>query len=148
MMLHDTENYLPNDILVKTDIASMANSLEIRSPFLNKEIFETAWELPLNKKINNNKGKRILYEILKKYLPEKFTNRPKQGFAVPIDHWFRSSLHNWGKEIIFDPQIKRSKLLNNKLIEKKWNQHQEGVSNWGQSLWSVIIFQQWLSKIN
>ena len=148
MMLHDTENYLPNDILVKTDIASMANSLEIRSPFLNKEIFETAWELPLDKKIKNNKGKKILYEILKKYLPEKFIDRPKQGFAVPIDHWLRSSLHNWGKEIIFDPQIKRSKLLNHKLIEKKWNEHQIGVSNWGQSLWSVIVFQQWLNKIN
>ena len=147
MMLHDTNNYLPNDILVKTDIASMNSSLEIRSPFLDKSVYEHAWKIPLNYKINHNKGKIILAEILKKYIPENIFDRPKQGFSIPLDDWLRTSLFNWSKDIIMSDEIEKSNFLNSKIIRNKWQQHQSGSANWGQSLWTVLVFQQWLREV-
>ena len=86
MQLHDIENYLVGDILVKVDRASMSNSLEIRSPFLDRRVIEYSLKncRPFHK-IKNKQGKHILRRILKEYLPEKLFNRPKMGFGIPID---------------------------------------------------------------
>jgi len=146
MMLHDTKNYLPNDILVKTDLASMSNSIELRSPFLNTEVFNAAWSLPIKSKVSKNSGKLVLNNILKKHLPQNLFDRPKQGFAIPIDSWLRNSLSKWAKEIIFDYKGQDS-YFNNKIILKKWNDHQSGKANWGQSLWAIIIFNQWQQNL-
>ena len=142
MMLHDTKNYLPNDILMKTDIASMSNSLELRSPFLNTKLFESAWSLPIEKKIYSNKGKVILNNILGNYLPRELFSRSKQGFSVPIDHWLRTSLYKWAEEILFDYDNSNN-YFNNNILLNRWNDHQSGKANWGQSLWTIIIFNQW-----
>lgn len=146
MMLHDTKNYLPNDILVKTDIASMSNSIELRSPFLNTEVFNAAWSLPIKSKVNKNSGKIVLNNILQKHLPKNLFDRPKQGFAIPVDSWLRTSLFKWAKEIIFDSTDFDS-YFDNKIISKKWNDHQSGKANWGQSLWAIIIFNQWQQNL-
>ena len=143
MMMHDTINYLPNDILTKTDRASMNNSVEIRSPFLNSNLFENAWKVPQINKIYKNNGKIILKDILKKYIPKNLYNRPKQGFAVPIDDWLRTSLYDWANDYLSVESLKTNNYFDYKIINKRWEQHLSGKKNWGQSLWTVIIFQQW-----
>ena len=127
---------------MKTDIASMSNSIELRSPFLNTKLFESAWNIPIEKKINSNKGKVILNNILGKYLPTELFSRPKQGFSVPIDHWLRTSLYKWAEEILFDYDNSNN-YFNNNVLLNRWNDHQSGKANWGQSLWTIIIFNQW-----
>ena len=96
MMLADLKYYLPDDILTKIDRAAMYSSLETRVPFLNKNIFNIVKNMPLEYKINNKKGKIILRQILKKYLPLNLINRPKMGFAIPLDTYLREDLKEEG----------------------------------------------------
>ena len=91
-MFSDFITYLSDDILCKVDRSTMHYSLESRAPFLNKKLIESAHGLPLNYKLNNGKTKIILKEILKQYLPNKFIDRPKKGFGVPIKEWLRGPL--------------------------------------------------------
>ena len=87
MMLLDSLSYLPGNNQVKLDRAAMSVGLETRSPFLDKGVAELAWRIPINFKIKNNTGKYILKEILKKYIPREMYERPKAGFATPINEW-------------------------------------------------------------
>ena len=87
IMLADVKNYLHSDILVKTDRASMATSLEVRAPFLDHRVAEIAWRLPLSMKIRNRNTKWILRKILNNYLPKSLINNNKKGFAIPINNW-------------------------------------------------------------
>ena len=146
MMIRDTLNYLPNDILVKTDRASMKNSLELRSPFLNKDLFLLSRKLPLSSKIKNNQGKLILKELLYKYVPKDLVDRPKQGFSVPVDIWLNSSLRDWAESLLSEESLKSHGHFDIKPIKKKWNEHKNLKKNWGQSLWSILMFQQWYNK--
>mgnify|MGYP002281550754 CR=1 FL=1 len=86
-MLTDSLLYLPEDILVKTDRASMHSSLEVRSPFLDLDVIEYSWRIPLKMKINKGRGKYILRQITDKFVPKILTERPKHGFSAPISHW-------------------------------------------------------------
>ena len=96
MQIMDLENYLPGDILTKIDRASMASSLELRSPLLDYRLIEFSFNnLNLKDKIYKNKGKYILRKILKNYIPENLINRPKMGFAIPLSRWLRGRLKNW-----------------------------------------------------
>lgn len=146
MMIRDTLNYLPNDILVKTDRASMKNSMELRSPFLNKELFLLSRKLPLSSKIKNNQGKLILKEILYKYIPKDLIDRPKQGFSVPIDIWLNSSLRDWSESLLSERSLKSHDFFEIEIIKNKWKEHKDLKRNWGQSLWSILMFQQWYHK--
>ena len=84
MLYWDAITYLPDDILVKVDRASMAYSLETRAPFLDKKVVETAWRIPTKMKVNGGQGKLILKKLLSKYLPHDYVYKPKKGFAVPM----------------------------------------------------------------
>ena len=98
MMLMDTLCYLPDDILVKIDRASMATSLEARCPLLDKNVIEFAWQLPFAMKVDEAGGKRILKSLLARYLPTELTDRKKMGFGVPIGKWLRGPLKEWANE--------------------------------------------------
>lgn len=145
MMNTDLKDYLPNDILVKVDRAAMANSLETRIPFLNSEIINFAMSLPMHMKVNPSEGgKKILRDILYKYVPKNMIERPKSGFGIPIDHWLRGSLKEWANDLINKSVIEKQGYLNYALISKEWNQHLSGDFNNHHRIWNILMFQSWL----
>lgn len=145
MMLQDSLNYLPDDILVKVDRAAMAVSLETRVPFLDKDIVEFALSLPLDYKIGSS-SKMILRDILYKYVPKDLIERPKMGFGVPIDSWLRGELREWAEDLLSPTKLKRHDLLDVKLIRNMWQDHLSAKSNWQYYLWDVLMFQSWYGK--
>jgi asparagine synthase (glutamine-hydrolysing) len=139
----DTVNYLPDDILVKVDRASMAASLETRIPFLDHRIVEFAWQLPLSLKIKEGKGKRLVRKVLDKYIPHELTERPKSGFSVPIADWLRGPLKEWAEDLLNPRLIKEQGVFNPEPIINKWREHATGKRNWHYQLWNVLMFQCW-----
>ena len=146
MMLLDTQTYLPGDILTKVDRASMGVSLETRLPFLDRNVVEFAWSLPLNYKIKDNQGKYILRSILSRHVPRELWDRPKKGFSVPLDTWLRGPLKEWASELLNSKKIAEQGYFNHNEISKKWEEHQSGKHNWQDLLWNILMFQAWLQN--
>jgi asparagine synthase (glutamine-hydrolysing) len=143
-MYGDTCYYLPDDILVKVDRASMATSLEVRTPFLDRSVFDFAWRLPLALKIRGGHGKHILRRVLARYVPPGMFERPKQGFAVPIADWLRGELRDWAEALLDERRLKAQGLLNPATVRRVWDEHLSGRRNWDTRLWTVLMLQQWL----
>jgi asparagine synthase (glutamine-hydrolysing) len=143
LMIFDSLSYLTDDILVKVDRAAMANSLETRVPFLDHEFFELVWSLPLNLKIQNNSGKKILKELLEKYVPKNLIDRPKQGFALPLGQWLRGPLRDWADELLSNKRLIDEGYFNSVIIRRVWNEHLSGKKDNSLKLWSVLMFQSW-----
>jgi asparagine synthase (glutamine-hydrolysing) len=144
MMFTDMLTYLPDDIMVKVDRASMAVSLETRAPFLDHRVIEFSWRLPAEYKLNNSTSKRILRNILHRHVPADFVERPKMGFSIPLADWLRGPLRSWGEELIDEKKLEQQGYLNKDLIHNKWRQHQSGKHDWAHSLWDILMFQSWL----
>lgn len=146
MMLNDSLTYLPDDILVKVDRAAMGVSLETRVPMLDKDIIKFAWQLPLSMKIRDGKGKWILRQVLNKYIPSSMIDRPKQGFAIPLDTWLRGPLADWAETLLNENAIKQTGIINGPFVQVMWQQHLSGKKNWQQQLWALLMLQSWLLK--
>jgi asparagine synthase (glutamine-hydrolysing) len=147
MMAMDFQTYLPDDILCKVDRSSMYYSLETRTPFLNQDLVEQAYKLPLGLKITNGKTKNILREILSKYVPNKMYERPKMGFGIPIPEWLRSDLKDWAAQMLFECPA-TDQYLPTDIIKSKWDDHQLQKNNNFYELWSVIQLNQWMNNQN
>ena len=146
MMLIDTNCYLPDDILVKVDRASMATSLEARSPILDKDIAEFSWRLPTSSRVSDRGGKKILKDVLAKYIPQTMTDRKKMGFGVPIGSWLREPLRDWVEDMIHPDMLKEHGCFNHLVVRKIWDQHLSGWRNHNDLLWSILMFQLWFAE--
>lgn len=144
MGLLDAVSYLPDDILVKVDRASMAVSLETRAPLLDHRVLEFAWSLPLNFKIRGTHGKYILRELLSNYVPRELFDRPKTGFGVPIEEWLRGPLRDWAEALLDPARLKREGYFHVEPIRAAWQEHVSGRAARHYHLWDILMFQAWL----
>src|SRR6266576_1583782 len=146
MMVHDAVTYLPDDILVKLDRASMGVSLETRVPFLDPRVAEFCWSLPIAMKTRNGKGKWLLREVLKKGIPSHLVDRPKTGFAVPIGDWLRGPIRDWAEELLSDQALASHGLLKPAIIRQAWSRHLARREDLQDRLWCILIFQSWYDE--
>ncbi len=145
MMYLDSRTYLPDDIMVKVDRASMAVSLESRAPFLDHRVVELAWRIPLGHKLRHGQGKWIMRQLLDRHVPRALMERPKMGFGVPIDAWLRGPLKSWAEALIDPALLAQQGLLDPTVIWQRWEEHQSGRQNRQYPLWNLLMFQAWLA---
>ena len=145
-MYLDQVNFLPDDILVKVDRATMAVGLEGRAPFLDHELAAFAWRLPAQMKIRHGRGKWLLRQLLGSYLPAAFIDRPKMGFAVPLERWLTGPLRAWGGDLLSGPTLARQQLFRPEAVARLWQQHERGGGREYDVLWSLLMFQAWLER--
>ena len=148
LMSVDQSDYLPNDLLVKVDRASMAYSLEMRLPFLHKKIVNYSKKLSTNLKINDNMSKYFLKKQLEDKIPQELIYRKKQGFAAPIHSWLRSSLKNEAAELFDISLLKKQDIFNGKIVDKLWKEHIDSKKNNSAILWNIFMFQKWSQTNN
>jgi asparagine synthase (glutamine-hydrolysing) len=146
MMAQDALSYLPNDILVKVDRASMACSLEARAPLLDRRVFDFAWSLPLSLKIRGGEGKWLLRQVLARHVPPALFERPKQGFSIPVAEWLRGPLRDWAESLLETQALEGDGLLNTGAVHALWAEHLEGRGNHAEKLWSVLMLQSWKKR--
>jgi asparagine synthase (glutamine-hydrolysing) len=136
----DIKTYLTDDILTKVDRASMAVSLEVRAPMLDHKFMECVASIPSNLKLRSGVGKYILKKALEPILPHNILYRAKQGFAVPLDSWFRQELKDMAYSIVVET---KDDLLDQNFLKKIWDQHQKNYYDRSALLWSVLMFRKW-----
>jgi len=143
MLWIHVHTYLPDDLLVKMDIAGMANSLETRSPFLDHELIEFVAKLPTGYKIHDGTTKYLLKKLGEEYLPRDLLYRPKRGFAFPVGNWLRSNLNGTVEELLVSCPMGLPEFFNMDFVGCLWNEHKEYRYDHSYRLWSLLNFELW-----
>jgi asparagine synthase (glutamine-hydrolysing) len=146
MLWLDLVGYLPDDILTKVDRAAMAVSLETRVPFLDRQVFDLAWRLPLSVKLRQGSTKWLLRQVLYRHVPAELVERPKMGFGFPIGAMLRGPLRPWAEELLDEGRLVRQGLLDPEPVRKAWRQHLSGRRDLAHELWAVLALQAWLDR--
>ena len=147
MMGVDVATYLPGDLLVKLDIATMAHSVEARSPFLDHELMEFAASLPAELKLDAASGKALLRSALRGVLPDEVLDRPKMGFAVPLGRWLRADLAGLAGTLLLDPGAKTRAYLRPKQLEELLREQRAGVADHGMRIWALMMLESWHREV-
>ena len=145
-MFFDGIGYLHDDILCKVDRAAMACSLETRAPFLDHNVVANAWKMPLDMKIKGGVGKIPLRTVLNERVPKGLLDRPKAGFALPVNQWLRGPLREWAESLLNRSSIQSSGYLNEKLVEEVWRSHLTQERDNTALLWRILMLQAWLKS--
>lgn len=142
LMFTDIHSYLPDDLLVKTDMASMAHALEVRSPLLDYVFMETVARIPSSLKLAGRTSKALLKEIAREYVPAEIIDKPKRGFAIPGEHWLRTSLKGYVREQLLDPKFLQYG-FDRSFIEWLLGRQERG-EDVSRKLWSLLMLRLWL----
>ena len=143
MQYIDILTYLNDDILTKVDRASMANSLEVRVPLLDHRIVEETWRIPLKYKIKNGKTKIILRDLLNKYVPKDLYERPKMGFAIPLDSWLKTNLREWAHDIINSTDWESNFGIKNNQVKSIWTNFLKLGNHSATQVWILLSLGAW-----
>ena len=146
MMFQDLIGYLPNDILVKVDRATMAVGLESRAPFLDHRVAEFAARLPLGFKLREHEGKWVLRELLARYVPRPLFTRPKHGFGPPIREWLLGPLRGWAGDLLAEDIIGREGFLDPRVVRQVWGAFRGGAGHRAHLVWTMVMFQAWVRE--
>jgi len=147
MLSTDVQTYLPCDLLVKMDIATMAHSVEARSPFLDHHLMEFAASLPPDAKLRRAAGKRLLKRALRNRIPDEILDRPKMGFGVPLGGWFREDLRTLPSDILLDPLALARGYFRRHEVETLIDEHRSGASDHSARLWSLLQLEMWHREV-
>lgn len=146
VLAKDYKTYMVDDILTKVDRATMSVSLEGREPFLDQNIIEWVAQLPNHYKIRNGNKKYLLKEIVHRYLPKEMMDRPKAGFAIPIDEWFAEDLADYFAQYMNAPYLVKQGIFNADIIDVWLRQYRSGKKEYMPQLWNILMFQMWYEK--
>jgi len=139
----DVNTYLPNDLLVKVDIATMAHGLEARSPFLDHEVMEFCASLPAHMKLRGSNKKYLLKKAVRDLLPPEILHRPKMGFGVPIDHWLRNELRDFAYDMLLSPRSIQRGYFKREVVERLLHEHVNKVRAWHYPIWNLLMLELW-----
>jgi asparagine synthase (glutamine-hydrolysing) len=139
----DVQTYLPDDLLVKMDIASMAHSLELRSPFLDQDVVEFAASLPLSLKLRGMTQKYLLKTAMTARLPRPVIRRKKMGFGVPLDHWFRNDLKELAHDVLLSPRATARGYFKPDVLRRYLQDHTTGQAHHHFRLWNLLVLELW-----
>jgi asparagine synthase (glutamine-hydrolysing) len=145
-MLTDQMTYLPNDLLVKVDIASMANSLEARSPLLDHNVIEFAASLPENLKMQRFETKSLLKKVAARLVPREVIYRRKMGFGVPIAKWFRGEMKDFVRDALLSPTALNRGIVKPEMIRKYVEEHISGSRDHAFQIWTILMLELWFQR--
>ena len=143
MQYLDTKLYLAEDILAKVDRTSMAVSLEVRAPFLDRRVVEYAASLPFEYKLHGNTSKYILKKAIAPLVPRFVTRRGKKGFGVPVAEWLKGRLRPLARDLLSPARLARHGLFDAAYVARLQDEHERGAANHRKLLWTLLVFELW-----
>jgi asparagine synthase (glutamine-hydrolysing) len=143
MQYYDAMSYLPGDIMTKVDRCSMAVALEAREPLLDHRLVEFVWKLPRRFKYDGRQTKRLLRQVLYRYVPPALVERPKMGFSIPLGAWLRGDLREWAEDLLSKGRLAADGIFAAGEVRRLWDEHQTRQANRENVLWNVLMFQAW-----